>query len=930
MNGANSSVGGSDSRSFLATASRKRPAGPGSLRRDDRMEIVPLGSGVEVGRSCHILRYKGKTVMLDCGMHPGYSGPGALPFFDEIDPAKVDLLLITHFHIDHAAGLPYFTEKTAFKGRIFMTYPTKVILKMVIADSLVVSNDMLFDDRDLDRCLKKVEVIGVNQQMEVDGIRFHCYNAGHVLGASMFMIEIAGIRTLYTGDYTREEDRHLMAADVPTQSPDVLICEATLGKMTVPSRESRERRLLEHIEKVLHRGGRCLIPMFALGRAQEIMLILEEHWTANPKLQRFPIYYANKVADRALRVYQTFANVMNEHVKSKLNIRNPFKFRHIHQLRNINFDDQEPCVFLASPGMLQSGLSRKLFERWCPDPRNSCLIPGYSVEGTLVKKLKDSMPDEILGMDGTKILRKCSVEEISFIAHADYPETRDFVKLLQPPKIVLVHGAQDGMRSLAKRLAQLNGVNEVLTPRNTELVTFYFRRDKFARIVGKLAEGKPTPGQPVKGVFVTENFVHHVISTEDISTYTRLSLNSIKQRLHVPYGNQYDLLKLFIGDIFDLEFVDPPKGTEKWNPDAAPTKNPAIRISKAVTLTHRPPDRVLIEWNASPVNDMVADAVATIVMQAGTSPACVQVTSKPCSHDHPHDHRMADVEGVGDFEEKQLKFLYILRKTLKEKYLRSGASVWTPEQVGKDVGEGQFFDTVYTVFAEEEKMIVYCSLATGKFKIHREKKPDEAVPVAPVDVDMALEEHSGGMKEQDTVEDFPFDYEDFERCIDQLLLCMSGSAYKAIGRLSEYVESKDSLKVAQDLPPLTAEDKAKMKLENEKYWSDLAVKAVKDAVAEIDADEEQREAERIALAEAGLEAPVEITEGTSGSVSKGGLPLYARGFGDPVTPETELEKELMALGATSSEIELMRLLDPTNPTYLGGEMAANTEIEKKN
>ena len=159
---------------------------------------------------------------------------------------------------------------------------------------------------------------------------------------------------------------------------------------------------------------------------------------------------------------------------------------------------------------------------------------------------------------------------------------------------------------------------------------------------------------------------------------------------------------------------------------------------------------------------------------------------------------------------------------------------------------------------------------------------------------------------------------------------MSGSAYKAIGRLSEYVESKDSLKVAQDLPPLTAEDKAKMKLENEKYWSDLAVKAVKDAVAEIDADEEQREAERIALAEAGLEAPVEITEGTSGSVSKSGLPLYARGFGDPVTPETELEKELMALGATSSEIELMRLLDPTNPTYLGGEMAANTEIEKKN
>ena len=102
--------------------------------RLQKMEIIPLGSGAEVGRSCHILRYKGKTVMLDCGMHPGYSGAGALPFFDEVDPGEIDLLLITHFHLDHAAGLPYFTEKTAFKGRIFMTHPTKAVLKMMITD----------------------------------------------------------------------------------------------------------------------------------------------------------------------------------------------------------------------------------------------------------------------------------------------------------------------------------------------------------------------------------------------------------------------------------------------------------------------------------------------------------------------------------------------------------------------------------------------------------------------------------------------------------------------------------------------------------------------------------------------------------------------------------------------------------------------------
>ena len=110
--------------------------------------------------------------MLDCGMHPGYRGAGALPIFDEVDPAEVDLLLITHFHLDHAAGLPYFTEKTAFKGRIFMTHPTKAVLKMMITDSLRVSDDMLFDSKDLDRCLAKVELIGLHKPLKSTALNF--------------------------------------------------------------------------------------------------------------------------------------------------------------------------------------------------------------------------------------------------------------------------------------------------------------------------------------------------------------------------------------------------------------------------------------------------------------------------------------------------------------------------------------------------------------------------------------------------------------------------------------------------------------------------------------------------------------------------------------------------------------------------------------
>ncbi|ELR16902.1 putative cleavage and polyadenylation specificity factor, putative [Acanthamoeba castellanii str. Neff] len=101
----------------------------------DILEIMPIGAGSEVGRSCILLKFKGKHIMLDCGIHPAYTGLAALPYFDMIDdPATIDLLLVSHFHLDHCASLPYFMEKSTFKGRVYMTHPTKAIYKMLLTD----------------------------------------------------------------------------------------------------------------------------------------------------------------------------------------------------------------------------------------------------------------------------------------------------------------------------------------------------------------------------------------------------------------------------------------------------------------------------------------------------------------------------------------------------------------------------------------------------------------------------------------------------------------------------------------------------------------------------------------------------------------------------------------------------------------------------
>ena len=101
------------------------------------MVIMPLGGGQEVGRSCILLKYQGRTIMLDCGCHPGREGPDSLPFFDAIDnPEEIDLILITHFHIDHCAALPYFTEHTNFKGKVYMTHATKAVMRLLLSDNI--------------------------------------------------------------------------------------------------------------------------------------------------------------------------------------------------------------------------------------------------------------------------------------------------------------------------------------------------------------------------------------------------------------------------------------------------------------------------------------------------------------------------------------------------------------------------------------------------------------------------------------------------------------------------------------------------------------------------------------------------------------------------------------------------------------------------
>ncbi|KAJ9320749.1 hypothetical protein DTO027B5_8448 [Paecilomyces variotii] len=675
----------------------------------DELAFYCLGGGNEVGRSCHIIQYKGKTVMLDAGMHPAKEGFASLPFFDEFDLSTVDILLISHFHVDHSSALPYVLSKTNFKGRVFMTHATKAIYKWLIQDNVRVSNTSsssdqrttLYTEHDHLSTLPLIETIDFNTTHTINSIRVTPFPAGHVLGAAMFLVSIAGLNILFTGDYSREEDRHLIPAEVPRGVKiDVLITESTFGISSNPPRLEREAALMKTVTGVLNRGGRVLMPVFALGRAQELLLILDEYWEKHPELQKIPIYYIGNTARRCMVVYQTYIGAMNDNIKRLFRQRmaeaeargdksvsaGPWDFKFVRSLRSLErFDDVGSCVMLASPGMLQTGTSRELLERWAPSERNGVVMTGYSVEGTMAKQLLNE-PEQIpavmsrtaalpvrgrvptAGDQDQKVMipRRCTIDEISFAAHVDGVENRNFIEEVAAPVVILVHGEKHQMMRLKSKLLSLNSEKtvkvKIYTPANCEEVRIPFRKDKVAKVVGKLAEitspSEQDDGRLMAGVLVQNGFNLSLMAPDDLREYAGLTTTTITCKQHITLSSaSMDLIKWALEGTFGAieeigvshqELAKKENGDDSINGknghlekvEAADEEIPhdedhAYLVMGCVVVRYMARTReVELEWEGNMMNDGVADAVMAVLLTVESSPASVKQSSKHNHHSH--------------------------------------------------------------------------------------------------------------------------------------------------------------------------------------------------------------------------------------------------------------------------------------------------------
>ncbi|KAK7206372.1 mRNA cleavage and polyadenylation specificity factor complex endoribonuclease subunit Ysh1 [Myxozyma melibiosi] len=627
-----------------------------SFDESDYLEFIALGGGSEVGRSCHVISYKGKTVMLDAGVHPAMNGMAALPFYDDYDLSSIDILLISHFHLDHAASLPYVMTRTDFKGRVFMTHPTKAIYRWLLSDyvrvSAISANDAssLYTDADLSSSFERIEAIDYHSTTEVDGIKFTAYHAGHVLGAAMYFVEIGGIKVLFTGDYSREEDRHLNVAEVPPQRPDILITESTYGTSTHQPRQEKEARLLNLITKTILNGGRCLLPVFSLGNAQELLLVLDEYWQNNSNLDGIPVFYASSLARKCLAVYQTYINMMNDSIRKKFrdDRSNPFQFKHIRSLKNLErFDDLGPCVMVASPGMLQNGVSRELLERWAPDAKNTLIITGYSVEGTLAKQILNE-PSEFPSITGggIKVPRRIYVEEISFAAHVDFKQNSEFIDLVNASNIILVHGEQKNMGRLKaallgkyKDLRDTADEIKIFDPRNSEEVRLPFRGVKVAKVMGSLASKPPMDGQILSGILVQKNFEMSILALEDLQEFSGLSTTAVVQRQTVTVDATSELVKFHLQQMF---------GAVK---DVSTEEITGFMVMDSVTVWCNK-GSLTIEWEGNMINDAISDTVLAILLSVDSSPVSVKISSKP-SHCAGHFNRPEKIERLLVFLDSQ-------------------------------------------------------------------------------------------------------------------------------------------------------------------------------------------------------------------------------------------------------------------------------------
>lgn len=529
------------------------------------IKITPLGAGQDVGRSCILVSIGGKNIMLDCGMHMGYNDDRRFPDFSYITQNGrltefLDCVIISHFHLDHCGALPYMSEMVGYDGPIYMTHPTKAICPILLEDFRKITVDKkgetnFFTSQMIKDCMKKVVPLNLHQTVQVDEeLEIKAYYAGHVLGAAMFQIKVGLESVVYTGDYNMTPDRHLGAAWIDKCRPDILISESTYATTIRDSKRCRERDFLKKVHETVERGGKVLIPVFALGRAQELCILLETFWERmNLKA---PIYFSTGLTEKANHYYKLFITWTNQKIRKTFVQRNMFEFKHIKAFDRSYADNPGPMVVFATPGMLHAGQSLQIFKKWAGNEKNMVIMPGYCVQGTVGHKILNGQKK--LEMEGRATLDvKLQVEYMSFSAHADAKGIMQLIRMAEPRNMLLVHGEAKKMEFLKDKIEQEFSISCYM-PANGETTTIVTNPSvpvdiSLNLLKREMALGGPLPDakrpRTMHGTLIMKDNSLRLVSPEQALKELGLSEHQLRftcrVQLHDPHSDTDTLSRIY-------------------------------------------------------------------------------------------------------------------------------------------------------------------------------------------------------------------------------------------------------------------------------------------------------------------------------------------------------------------------------------------------
>ena len=457
------------------------------------LKISFHGAAREVTGSCHLIQTENGKVLLDCGMIQG--GPerherNRRPF--PFDPTELKAVILSHAHIDHSGRLPLLV-KSGFRGPILATEPTAELCRIMLADSAHIQEEdarwkikrlkkqgkdaswvtPLYTEEDALETLERIQPVDFHKEYPLDGIGTVTYHlAGHILGAGIVELKVGqgpeARRILFSGDLGVEGAR-LLGPPEPVERPDYLVMESTYGNRQREETQDRTEQLYDIIQATVERGGKVIIPSFAVGRTQEVLARLNDLVEAG-RLPGIPISVDSPMATAVTKVFAHHPEAYSEEARRLLRAGDePLDFPGLRLITSVK-DSMElnklkgPAIIISASGMCTAGRIKHHLKHNISDPRNTILFVGYQATHTLGRHIQSGTnPIRIFGgwFDVKAEIR--TIE--GFSAHADLDEMLAWYDSLGGVgrQTFVVHGEEDAAEALASRLRE-RGSEPVVVP----------------------------------------------------------------------------------------------------------------------------------------------------------------------------------------------------------------------------------------------------------------------------------------------------------------------------------------------------------------------------------------------------------------------------------------------------------------------------------